>query len=142
MNYFNKNLNYLLKEQKLKKIELSKRLNITRQAINDWTINSVYPIYDNLIKLSEILNITIDDLLKKDMELNFNSKEDDDINFRQNLKRLRSEKNLSQRELAEALSLNIETIKRLEQPKQKTIDFKVLKKIVTFFNCSYDDLFK
>ena len=68
MNYFHKNLKFLLKEKNLSKIQLSKELNITRQAINDWTSNNVYPIYDNLIKLSEIFNVSIDDLLKKDLE--------------------------------------------------------------------------
>ncbi len=68
MNYFSKNLNYLLKKKKLLKAELGKQLGITRQAINDWTIHNGYPIYDNLIKLSNILEVTIDDLLKKDLE--------------------------------------------------------------------------
>ena len=68
MNYFHKNLKFLLKEKNLTKIQLSKELNITRQAINDWTSNNVYPVYDNLIKLSEIFNVSIDDLLKKDLE--------------------------------------------------------------------------
>jgi len=68
MNYFHKNLKFLLKEKNLSKIQLSKELNITRQAINDWTNNNVYPVYDNLIKLSEIFNVSIDDFLKKDLE--------------------------------------------------------------------------
>lgn len=69
MNYFHKNLNFLLKEKKMSKTQLSNQLNITRQAINDWTNNLVYPVYDNLIKLSNVLSISIDDLLKKDLEI-------------------------------------------------------------------------
>ncbi len=69
MNYFHKNLTFLLKEKNMTKSQLSNQLNITRQAINDWTNNLVYPVYDNLIKLSSVLNTSIDDLLKKDLEI-------------------------------------------------------------------------
>ena len=68
MNYFHKNLKFLLREKNLSKSQLSKELNITRQAINDWTNNNIYPTYDNLVKLSIILNVSIDDMLKKGLE--------------------------------------------------------------------------
>lgn len=64
------------------------------------------------------------------------------MNFKENLKKLRENKGLSQEELAKQLGTNIETIRRFEQNKSKKIDFEMLEKLTLFFNCSYDDLLK
>ena len=64
------------------------------------------------------------------------------MNLSSNLKRLRRELNLEQEQLAKELKTNIETIRRIEQGKNKQINLKLLEKIINFFNCSYDDLLK
>lgn len=47
----------------LSQLEVSKQLNISRQSISKWENNRGYPDIDNLIKLSEIYDISLDDLL-------------------------------------------------------------------------------
>lgn len=64
------------------------------------------------------------------------------MNLPSNLKRLRKELNLEQEQLAKKLKTNIETIRRIEQGKNKQINLELLEKIINFFNCSYDDLLK
>lgn len=46
--------------------EVATRLNITRQSISKWETGKGYPDLDNLVLLSEIYNVSIDELLKKD----------------------------------------------------------------------------
>lgn len=50
--------------------------------------------------------------------------------------------NLEQEQIAKELKTNIETIRRIEQGKNKQINLELLEKIISFFNCSYDDLLK
>ena len=64
------------------------------------------------------------------------------MNLSSNLKRLRRELNLEQEQLAKELKTNIETIRRIEQGKNKQINLELLEKIINFFNYSYDDLLK
>lgn len=46
--------------------EVAKQLNITRQSISKWETGKGYPDLDNLVLLSEIYNVSIDELLKED----------------------------------------------------------------------------
>lgn len=46
--------------------EVATRLNVTRQSISKWETCKGYPDLDNLVLLSEIYNISIDELLKED----------------------------------------------------------------------------
>lgn len=42
---------------------LAKKLNISRQAISKWELGESYPDIENLIALSELFNITLDELI-------------------------------------------------------------------------------
>ena len=63
---FNKNMKYLTKER-IKQSELARILNISRQSVSD-LINSNDPKASTLIKISDIYKVSIDDLLRKDLE--------------------------------------------------------------------------
>lgn len=65
MNNFTKNLIHLTKT-KINQNQLAEKLNLSRQQINRY-IKGQEPNYDRLIKISEIYNVSIDDLLKKDL---------------------------------------------------------------------------
>jgi len=63
---------------KLKKIRLDRglsqanvaeHLNLTRQSISKWENDNGYPDLDNLVRLSEYYEISIDDLIKENQEL-------------------------------------------------------------------------
>lgn len=49
--------------------ELGEHLNISRQSVSKWERGEGYPNIETLIKLSELFNITIDELLKGDHSL-------------------------------------------------------------------------
>lgn len=65
MNFFTQNLIYLTKN-KLNQNQLSIKLKINRQQITKW-IKGGEPKYDYLIQIANIYNISIDDLLLKDL---------------------------------------------------------------------------
>ena len=44
---------------------VAEHLNISRQSISKWENNSSYPDLDNLVRLSEYYEVTVDDLLKE-----------------------------------------------------------------------------
>ena len=66
--YFTKNLKFLT-ETKINQNQLAQLLGIQRQAITKY-LKGQEPNYERLIKISEIYNISIDDLLKKDLSQN------------------------------------------------------------------------
>lgn len=48
--------------------ELAQEMNVSRQAVYKWENNKGYPDIENLIKLSEFYNITLDELIKRDQQ--------------------------------------------------------------------------
>ncbi|WP_251521267.1 MULTISPECIES: helix-turn-helix domain-containing protein [Staphylococcus] len=54
------------KKLNLSQDDLAQKLNISRQSISKWEREKGYPNIETLIELSEIFNITIDELLKGD----------------------------------------------------------------------------
>lgn len=61
--------------------------------------------------------------------------------FYKNLKRLRKEHNLTQKELAEKLNVSDKTINHWER-KYSEPDIKAIMDLKDFFNISYDELFE
>lgn len=63
---FHKTLKKKRKEAQLSQEELAEELNISRQSISKWENEKGYPNIETLLKISEIFNITVDELLKGD----------------------------------------------------------------------------
>lgn len=63
------------------------------------------------------------------------------MNFKENIKNIRRQNNLTQQQLANALNVSLESIRNYEQGKREP-NFIALEKIKNYFNCSYDDLLK
>mgnify|MGYP005754278365 len=66
MNFFHKNFIFLLGQRQIVLSNMAKSLGITRQAINEYK-KGKYPTYDNLIKISLFFEISLDELLTKDL---------------------------------------------------------------------------
>lgn len=49
--------------------ELAEILNISRQSISKWELNKVYTSIDMLIKMSDLFDVSLDELIKGDKEL-------------------------------------------------------------------------
>jgi len=59
-------LQRLREEKKLSREELAQAMNVSRQAVYKWENNKGYPDIENLIKLSDLYNVTLDELIKGD----------------------------------------------------------------------------
>lgn len=71
---FNEKLIKLRKEMGLSQEELGNKLNVARQTVSKWELGETTPEMDKLIKMSEIFNITLDELIKdKNNDENINN---------------------------------------------------------------------
>ena len=71
---FNEKLIKLRKEMRLSQEELGNKLNVARQTVSKWELGETTPEMDKLIKMSEIFNITLDELIKdKNNDENINN---------------------------------------------------------------------
>ncbi|MCM3544498.1 helix-turn-helix domain-containing protein [Priestia megaterium] len=59
-------LQRLREEKNLSREELAQAMNVSRQAVYKWENNKGYPDIKNLIKLSDLYNVTLDELIKGD----------------------------------------------------------------------------
>ena len=64
-NFFGTNLNYLRKINNMTQTTLANKLGITHQTISNYENGNRYCDLDMLIQISELFNVSIDDLLKK-----------------------------------------------------------------------------
>ena len=69
MNYFSDNIIFLRKKKGLTQEEFAKSVGISRNMIASYENKVRLPKLDTLIAISNIYNISIDDLLKKKMKL-------------------------------------------------------------------------
>lgn len=63
-------LKELREENQLTQADVSERLCISRQSISKWENDKGYPDLDNLIELSNLFKISVDDLLKENSKNN------------------------------------------------------------------------
>lgn len=73
-------LRKLREERKMSQQDLADKLHVSRQAVYKWESNKGYPDIENLITLSEIFSVTIDEMIKKDDKLREKINVDEDKN--------------------------------------------------------------
>lgn len=61
---FSEKLLELRKDKNMSQEKLAASLNLTRQAISKWESGQNFPDIENLILLSELFNVTVDELVK------------------------------------------------------------------------------
>lgn len=74
----------LRKAQNITQEQFADMLNVSRQSVSKWELDSTYPDTEKLIKISKIFNCSLDYLLKDEIEqmdinitvLNYQTKED------------------------------------------------------------------
>ena len=67
--YFKKNLEYLTSQTTINQSELSRRLGVTRQAINNLISKDSDVRLNTVLKIADIFNLNAQDLLFVDLEL-------------------------------------------------------------------------
>lgn len=73
-NYFPTNLKYLRNKFNFTQEELAKKMDKDYSTIGKWELGQRNPIMADMIKLSEIFSIPVQDLIKNDLRLEDNSK--------------------------------------------------------------------
>ena len=58
----------LRKEKKLSQGDLAEQLSVSRQSVSKWENNSAVPDLDKLVKLSTIFGVSLDELVKGEMQ--------------------------------------------------------------------------
>ena len=64
---FRKNLKLLLQTHKMSNYALAKKLGTSESTIANWLNGVSSPKMESLIKMSEIFNISIDDMVKREI---------------------------------------------------------------------------
>lgn len=64
MNNFGEKLKMLREQTDITQEKVSQKLNVTRQSVSNWENNKNYPDLTTLVTLSQLYNISLDDLLK------------------------------------------------------------------------------
>ena len=82
-NNFSKNLKYLRESKGMSKSDLAKRMKISQSTISRWENNEMGITIGNAYDLANVLNISIADLIGKDLtsEKDFNELNEYDVLF-------------------------------------------------------------
>lgn len=64
MNYFSENLLYYRKKQNMTQADLAKKIFVKRQTISNYEKSTRLCDLDTLVLISQVLHITLDDLIK------------------------------------------------------------------------------
>lgn len=73
-NYFYKNLKYLRETRKISQQYIADKIGVDRSTIGYWESKKAEPIMLNVIKIAELFNIELKDLILKDLETNTSPK--------------------------------------------------------------------
>ena len=65
---FNEKLVMLRKQHNLSQEQVAEKLGVARQTISKWELGETTPEMDKLIMISELYNITLDELMKEENE--------------------------------------------------------------------------
>ena len=80
-NHFSTNLKFLRNKNSMTQNELAKRLNKDYSTIGKWELGQRNPVMADIIKISEIFNITIPELVGVDLRFNNNQTNDSNNDF-------------------------------------------------------------
>lgn len=80
MTIFAKQLKTYRQARQLSQEALAKQLLISRQSISKWENGDATPDMENLVKLSEILKVSLDELVKGEKSV-LGKEDDDDVNL-------------------------------------------------------------
>ncbi len=66
---FSENFIYLRKKAALTQEEIAERFDISRQAVSKWETGDAYPEMDKLVAICDFFQVSLDDLLQKDLSI-------------------------------------------------------------------------
>nr|DAY85717.1 MAG TPA: Helix-turn-helix XRE-family like protein [Caudoviricetes sp.] len=134
MGTIGENIIYFRKKRHLSQCELAKLMGVSQNAVYGWENNKRKPSIDILKKMSEILRITLYDIVEGNKPIEKSTCNifpgikvpaiDGKISIGDNIKFLRKRKNMTQKQLSEATGIAVITIQEYEAGKyEPKIDF-------------------
>ena len=72
---FNLKLQKIRKDNNITQEGLADKLNVSRQAVSKWESGSAYPDTEKLIQISKIFNVSLDDLINDNVDIDKNKNE-------------------------------------------------------------------
>lgn len=132
--YFAENLAYLRKQKGFSQAEFSEKIGMSRAITSLYETGKREPTLSNLVEMAQILEVSIDDLLTKDMR-------PAGLQLSNNLKYLRKSNNYTQADMAQILKIGRSTLIGYELG-EKRPSYEGLLNLAEFFGVTVDDLLK
>lgn len=80
-NYFPENLKFLRIQKGLTQYELAKKMGKDYSTIGKWELGQRNPIMSDVIKLSDIFNVSVQDLVEKKLKVEADKKDEIELLF-------------------------------------------------------------
>lgn len=80
-NYFTENLKFLRIQKGFTQDELAKKMDKDYSTIGKWELGQRNPIMSDIIKLSEIFNVSVQDLVEKNLRIKTQTPDELDVLF-------------------------------------------------------------
>lgn len=132
--YLNSNLSFLRKEKGLTQEAVAETLGLGRQAVSFYESGDREPTLENLLNLARFFEVSVDDLLSKDMRPAGSL-------LSLNIRYLRKSNRITQKELARLLGVEDPAVSKYESGDNKPT-VEGLLNISEFFGVTVDDLLK
>lgn len=133
--YLSSNLSYLRKRDRLSQAEIAERFNLGSNTIGSYERGDREPTLDCLLKLSQFFNVTVDDLLTKDLRPQGSL-------LSNNLKFLQKTAGYTQTDMARLLGYKGKSSLSLIESGSTELSVDNLLNISEFFGVTVDDLLK
>ena len=132
----------LRKEKNMTQDDLSNLLKVSRQTISKWETEVATPDISNLILISDVLDCSIDYLVKENENRETEYELDKEhLTFGERIIKLRKKNHITQEQFAEYLKISRQSIFKWE----KNMSYPEIEKLIqvsALFNCSLDYLLK
>ena len=139
-NFFSKNLKFMREKKGLSQTKLAEKIGVNQTTIARWEDDNRVPTIDNAIDVANALNISLPDLLEKNLMLNNGNSKNIDEYIGNKIKYYREKKKISQKELGEFLNTTSQTISRYESGKRGA-NRDILFLLAEYFNININDFF-
>lgn len=132
--YFSSNLSYLRMMRRKTQEDMASEIGVSQGAIGNYEAGRREPSLAEVIKIAQILEVSIDDLLTKDLR-------PAGLQLSNNLKYLRKSNNYTQANIAKLLMISQQSVSFYESG-EKRPSYEGLLNLSEFFGVTVDDLLK
>ena len=132
--YLAQNLKYLREQKGLNQADLAKILGVKQPTVGNWEVGKREPDIDMLIRLAEYFDVTLDDIVLKDLRPPASR-------YAENILYLRKRHGLSQMDIGQLLKVTQKCVSKYEKG-ESAVDVEKLMKLADFFGVTLDQLVK